>query len=270
MTSIHATAIVGERVRFGDGVRIGPGVLVEDDVVIGDRTRVDARAFVGRWTEIGPDVHVGLGAQVGGDPQIVGWQPVASRLVVGAGTIIREYATLHRAKDDGAATVVGERCFLMGGAHIAHDCRLGDRVIVCNGTLIAGHVEIGDDAFVSGNCAIHQFVRLGRRTMIRGLTAVSKDVVPFTLIDQTNTVRGLNIVGLRRSGLSLTVLAAIKRAYREIFRSPRPLTETLDLLEGGAPCDEVGEMVAFIRSSRRGICSARPPRGAPPATDEGA
>ncbi len=254
MSDIHPTAIIGERVSLGTGVRVGPNVVIEDDVEIGDRTVIGANSYIGRLVEIGTDNDIGFSVQIGGDPQIVDWEYADSRVVIGSHNTIREFATIHRAKAAGDATRIGDHCYIMGTAHVAHDCVIGDHVVICNGALVAGHAEVGDHAFISGNCAVHQFVRLGRRCMLRGLTAVGKDVVPFTLIDQTNTVRGLNVVGLRRAGLSRETQTQIKDAFREIFHSARPVAETLSALEAQELCAEVNEMIAFIRSSQRGFC----------------
>lgn len=254
MAVIHPNAVLGERVRLGEGVRIGPGAVIEDDVVIGDRTEIGANSFVGRLTVLGADNRVGLCAQVGGEPQVVGWTPVASRVVAGAGNTIREFVSIHRGKDEGGETVIGDRCYLMASSHVAHDCRIGNEVVLVNGALLAGHVEVGDNAFVSGNCVVHQFVRIGRRVMVRGMTALGKDVVPFVLVDQSNTVRSLNKVGLRRAGLPAAVIREMDAAFRELFRSKRPLFEALDKLEKAPMCAEVREMVDFIRASKRGVC----------------
>jgi UDP-N-acetylglucosamine acyltransferase len=254
MANVHPTAILGERITIGEGGTIGPHAIIEDDVVIGDGCRIGPGAFIGRLSEIGSDNEIGMNAQIGGDPQILGWKPVDSRVVIGSHNVIREFASIHRAKEPGAVTSIGDHCYLMGSAHVAHDCVIHDHVVLCNGALIAGHVEVGDHAFISGNCAIHQFVRVGRFVMMQGLTAVSKNIAPFTLIDRTNTVRGLNRVGLRRSGISPENRQAIKEAFREIFRSTRPVHESLAIVESSPMCDEVREMVEFIRSSKRGIC----------------
>ncbi len=256
MPDIHPTAIVGERVKLGHGVNVGPHAIIENDVTIGDRTSVGPSALIGRHTEIGADNEIGFMAHLGGEPQIVGWERADSRLVIGSHNIIREFVTVHRAKEAGDATVIGDHCYLMVTAHVAHDCRIGNHVTICNGSLVAGHVEVGDHAFISGNCVIHQFVRLGRLTMLRGLTAVGKDVLPFTMIDQTNLVRGLNTVGLRRSEITAPARREIKSAFKAIFRTTRPVTESVEQIESQPMCDEVREMIEFIRASERGICVA--------------
>jgi UDP-N-acetylglucosamine acyltransferase len=251
---IHGSAVIGARVTLGQGVVVGPGAVIEDEVTIGPRCRIGPQAFIGRYTEMGPDNSVGLAAQVGGEPQAIGWQPAASRVVIGAGNTIREYVSIHRALHDGGETCLGDRCYLMGSSHVAHDCRLGDEVVLANGALLAGHVEVGDNAFISGNCVVHQFVRIGRRVMVRGLTALGKDVVPFVLVDQSNTVRALNKVGLRRAGFPREAVAELARAFRTIFRSGLTVSEAVAELEAGSPGAEVREMLDFIRASKRGIC----------------
>ena len=256
MADIHPTAVIGERVTLGRGVRVWPGAIIEDDVVIGDRTEIGPYSFVGRLTVIGPDNRIGMCAQIGGEPQIIGWTPVDSRVVIGAGTVVREYASVHRAKDAGAETIVGDGCLLMGSSHVGHDCQLGAEVVLANGALLAGHVQVGDNAFISGNCAIHQFVRIGRRVMVRGLTAVGKDVVPFAVVDQSNAVRGLNKIGLRRGGFAAETIRQLHQAYRILFRPDRPLFACVAELESGPMSPEVAEMVDFIHASKRGICVA--------------
>lgn len=254
MTVIHPTAIIGERVILGSGVRVAAGVTIEDDAVIGDFSEIGPHSFIGRMTVLGPDNRIGMCVQLGGDPQILGWTPVDSRVVIGKGNVIREYVSIHRAKDSGGETIVGDGCFLMGSSHVGHDCRLGAQVVLANGALLAGHVEVGDNAFISGNCAIHQFVRIGRRVMVRGLTAIGKDVIPFAVVDQTNMLRGLNKIGLQRGGFAPEIIRELHQAYRILFRRDRPLFTCLEELESRPMATEVREMVDFIRASRRGIC----------------
>jgi UDP-N-acetylglucosamine acyltransferase len=254
MADIHPTAIIGERVTLGTGVRVNAGAMIEDDVMIGERTEVGPYSFVGRMTRIGSDNRIGMCSQIGGEPQITGWTPVDSRVVIGAGNVIREYVSIHRAKDNGGETIIGDGCYLMGSSHVGHDCRIGAEVVLANGALLAGHVEVGDNTFISGNCAIHQFVRIGRRAMIRGLTGVGKDVVPFVIVDQTNTVRSLNKIGLRRAGFAPEIVRQLHQAFRTLFRLDRPLFACVEDLKSRPMCAEVREMIEFIDASKRGIC----------------
>ena len=131
----------------------------------------------------------------------------------------------------GHATRIGNRCLLMVGAHVAHDCTLGDNVILTNNTMLGGHVSVDDRAYLSGSVAVHQFCRIGRLAMVGGLARVRQDVPPFVTIDGgTTMVVGLNKVGLRRAGFSPSEVLQLKAAYRLIYRSGLSWEEMLDAL----------------------------------------
>src|ERR1051325_120233 len=133
------------------GVKIHESAIVEPGAEIGEGTVVMAHAIVTAHATIGRNCRIHHGALVGGEPQDLSFDGSPSRVTIGDGTVVREYATVHRATKPGAATVVGPDCYLMANSHVAHDCVLGERVIVCNGGLVAGHVRIDDRAFISGH-----------------------------------------------------------------------------------------------------------------------
>ena len=145
----------------------------------------------------------------------------------------------------------------MQNAHIAHNCKLGNEIILAGGALLAGHVEVEDKAFISGNCVVHQFVKIGTLSLMRGLSRTSKDVPPYCIIDGTHTVRGLNLVGMRRAGITAEGVSALKSAYKELFRSPGIMGSKLKRLASEGPTPEVKTLVDFITKSKRGICIAR-------------
>ena len=180
-----------------------------------------------------------------------------SYLVIGDDNLIREYATLHRASGEGAETRVGSRNFLMIGTHVAHNCEIGDDNIFANGAALAGHIRVEDHVFLSSNVGCHQFVRLGRYAMVGGKSKIVQDVLPFFTTDGNPArVRGLNTVGLRRGGFGPQERAALKEAYRLLFRSGLPLAEALGRVEkiGG---EHVNHLAAFIRTSPRGFSRER-------------
>ena len=258
MTHIHPTAIVDTAASIGEGVSIGPFTIIEAGAVIGDRTKILSSAFVAGCCEIGPDCEIHTGALVGGPPQMLGMKGAGGRVRVGAGTIVREHVTIHRATDDAAATTVGEGCFLLANSHIAHDCRVGNEVVLANGALLAGHVSVGDRAFVSGNAVVHQFARIGRLAMIGGGSRVAKDVVPFTMVVNDSEVYGLNTVGLRRAGFNAAERQELKRIFRTLYRSSLNLSQALDVLRGGEPSSVLTEILTFIEGSKRGLCAGGP------------
>jgi UDP-N-acetylglucosamine acyltransferase len=256
--SIHPSALVSPRARLGQGVVVGPFAVVEDDVAIGDDCEIRAHAVIKRFTELGAHNTVHEGAVLGGEPQDVSFAGQDSRLVIGDRNVIREGVTIHRSTKAGGATLVGSGCFLMAYSHIAHDDRLGDQVIVANNVALAGHVEVADRAFVSGGVVVHQFCRIGRLAMVGGNAKVVQDCLPFVITDGAPArARGLNVVGLRRAGLSASQLRTLHQAYRCLLRSGLPLERALDELRAlGDPLAK--ELAAFASASKRGFAhSAR-------------
>lgn len=254
---IHPGAFVHPGARLGPGTRVGPGCVIDEFVVIGKDCEIRAHAVVTGHTMIGDGNQIGYGAVIGAEPQDLAFDPKAvSRVVIGDRNVIREHATVHRGTKDGTETRIGSDCFLMAGAHVGHNCVIGDRAIIANGALLGGYVGVAGGAFISGNAVIHQFCRIGRLAMIRGGGRIGKDVPPFMIGDATNRVRGLNVVGLRRSGIGPEARVALKRAFHALFLSGRPMPEVLGELEADA-ASEVREVIAFIRESKRGVVAFR-------------
>jgi UDP-N-acetylglucosamine acyltransferase len=250
---IDPTARVGSGARLGEGVRIGPYAVIEDNVVLGPGTEVRAHAVIKRFTTLGAENVVHEGAVLGGEPQDTAYTGADSAVVIGDRNLIREGVTVHRATTPAGATVIGCDCFLMAYSHVAHDNRLGDRVILANNVTLAGHVELGERAFLSGGVGVHQFCRVGRLAMVGGHSKITQDCLPFVLTDGAPArTRGLNLVGLRRSGMTAPSVRALKQAYRLLLRSSLPLETALTrMAEIGDPF--VDEMIAFVRASRRGF-----------------
>lgn len=258
---IHPTAIVDPAADIDPTADIGPWVLVDGPVRVGPRTRVMARAYLTGTTILGADNVVHPGAVIGHEPQDLAYRGAPTRLRIGDRNVFREHAEVHRATAEGTETVIGSDNYFMTRAHVAHNCRIGDRTIVCSGALMAGHVVLDDQAFVSGNCVVHQHVRVGRLALLRGLSRTSRDVPPFAIMDGTHIVRGVNRVGLRRSGFDAGRVRAIATAFRILFRVRRNLQDAVAEVEAAVRTPDVDELLAFIRASRRGVAMG-PPRGA--------
>ena len=252
--TIASTARVAPGAEIGEDVEIGEFVIVEDDVVIGPRTKLDPHVVVKRWTTLGADNQISVGTVLGTDPLDKNFSGERSYLKIGSGNRIREHYTISRGTEPESTTEIGDNNYVMTSGHIAHNCRLGSNIVVCSCALVAGYVEIEDQAFISGGVVIHQFSKIGRLAMIGGNTRVNKDAAPYFLYSEFNiTPRGLNMVGLRRAGFSAADIAALKNAYRLLFREGRPLEDALQRIEEETPTEHTRHLVEFIRSSHRGI-----------------
>jgi UDP-N-acetylglucosamine acyltransferase len=256
MPTIHPTAIVDPAACLGGDVHVGPYCIVEAGAVIGDRTRLLSSAFVAGCSVIGCDCELHHGAAVGGAPQMRIMDGPGGSVRIGAHTVLREFVTVHRATKADRCTTVGDRGFLMATSHVAHDCQVGDDVTIANGTALAGFVTVGDRAFISGNVCVHQFARIGRLAMIGGLARVTKDVPPFVTVVETGLVVGLNVVGMRRAGMTSAERLEVKRAYQALYRSGLNVSQARAALRAQPSSPLTSEILAFVEGSRRGLCAA--------------
>jgi len=253
--TIHPTAIIDPKAEIDSEAEIGPYVVIDGAVKIMGGTRVMAHAYLTGWTEIGADNEIHPGAVLGGAPQDKAYKGQQTYLRIGDRNIIREHVQVHRGTAAGSATTIGNDNFLMATAHVGHNCKLGDNIILANGALLGGHVEVGNSVFLSGNCVVHQFVRIGDYALMRGLSGTSRDVPPYAIIDWQHTVRGVNVVGLKRGGFDDKRIRAIREAFRILFRKGRNLSLAMkEVEEGGRANSDVLALLEFIKSSKRGVC----------------
>lgn len=235
---------------------IGPLAIIEAGARIGRGCRIHGQAQLIGSVELGEDCEVGHNAIIGTTPQDLSFDPATpSGVRIGSGNIFREHVTIHRASREGGFTEVGRDNFLMVGCHLGHDTIIGDRNILANHCLLGGHVRLGSGAFLGGGSAYHQFVRLGDLCMIKGLAAISQDVPPYVLVSDANRVRGLNVVGMRRAGLSAATRKNVKDAFHLLFLAGLNLREALESTESREWEPEASAFIDFFRvSSKRGIC----------------
>lgn len=254
-TTIHPTAQVHPQAQLGVQVNIGPYAIIEDQVRIGDGSIIDAAAQIKCFTTLGAHNHVHSMACVGGEPQDLKFRGEQSWLEIGDGNKIREFSTIHRGTEGGGGcTKVGSNNLIMAYAHIAHDCHLGNNNVLANAATLAGHVRVGDEVVVGGLSAVHQFVTIGDHAFIGGKTGVAQDVPPFMLaVGERATLRGLNLIGLRRHGFTSEEIHALKSAYKLIWRSNQERNEVIQQVETElGHFSQVMKLLDFIRSSKRG------------------
>lgn len=234
--SIHATAIIEEGAQLGKGCVIHPHAIIKRGTVLGDGVAVHPFAVVG------------------GDPNFLKFDPATvSGVRIGAGTVIREHATINRSIYAGKETVVGARCYLMANAHVGHDCTVGDDVVLATNIMLGGHVDVGSFTFFGGGAGAHQFCRIGEGVMIAGLARITQDLAPFLLVAERNEVSGLNLVGLKRRGVSREAIAELKECYAAVFAGgdPRKLAAARVAKTAEARC-----FLGFFAEGKRGF--ARP------------
>lgn len=248
---IHPSAVIEPGAQLGAGCVVGPFSLIGADVRLGDNVTVKSHVVITGHTTIGDDCTIFPFAVVGEIPQDLKYKGEKTRLEIGPRTRIREHVTLNLGTEGGGGlTRVGADCLLMAGCHVAHDAILGDRVIVVNNAGIAGHCIIEDDVLIGGLAGVHQFVRIGRGAIIGAVTRVTNDVIPYGLVQaERGDLHGLNLVGLKRRGVSRADITALRAAFQMLAQGEGAFQDRARRLGEETESDYVRHIVDFVTSA---------------------
>lgn len=253
---IHPTAIVEPGARIGSDVEIGPFSVIGVQAVIGRKTIVQSHVVLEGDVTIGSGNFIGHGAVIGAPPQDLSFLPERkTRVEIGNDNIIREYCTVHRGSAEDSVTKIGDKNFLMAGAHIGHNCQIGNNVVIANNCLLAGYVRVDDEAFLGGGSTFHQHMHVGRLVMVQGSSAFGKDLPPFTIAAERNSIFGINVIGLKRAGFGAKDRDEIKNAFKLVYTSGLNISQALEkaaTMNFGPPAREFLDFVA--NAKKRGIC----------------
>ena len=258
MSNIHPTAIIFEGAEIGPSVVVGPYCVVGSNVKLGKGTKLHSHVVIEGHTSLGSDNEVYPFACLGTAPQDLKFGGEASTLEIGDANKIRESVTMQPGTITGhMKTVVGSNNLFMANCHVAHDCVVGNHNVMANSVALAGHVEVQDHVILGGMAGIHQFTRLGSMAFIGAGAMVSQDVPPYCIAQGDRAlIKGLNLVGLRRSGFKSEEIVGIKKAYRHFFSTVGHIKEKLETLPTDlASIAKVAIMVEFISGSKRGLAS---------------
>lgn len=251
---IHPTAVIHSGAKVDSTVQVGPYAVVDEGVELGPECVVGPHVYLTGLTSIGARNRFYAGCVIGEAPQDLKYKGEPSALRIGDDNTFREHVTVHRATHAGEHTTVGSRNFLMASCHVAHNCCLGSQIVLANGALLAGHVSVSDGVIISGNCLVHQFVRIGTLAIMQGGSAISRDLPPYTVARRGNRLGGLNVVGLRRIGMSAEERLELRRLYHLLFRGGLKFDVALASAREQFSAAPAKVMIDFVASSRRGLC----------------
>ncbi|MEL0082848.1 MAG: acyl-ACP--UDP-N-acetylglucosamine O-acyltransferase [Gammaproteobacteria bacterium] len=253
---IHPPALVSEQASLADDVEVGAYAIIGDRVEIGSGSVIGPHCVVSGPTRIGKDNQIFQFCSIGEAPQDKKYRGEDSTLEIGDRNTIREYCSIHRGTaDGGGVTRIGDDNWIMAYVHIAHDCQLSDRITLANGASLAGHVTIDEGAILGGFSLVHQFCAIGSGVFSRMGSAIVQDVPPYVMVGgNVAEAKGINLEGLKRSGLSNDELQKVRRAYKTLYRSGLKLQQAITELEVmSADSPHVAVMVDFLRGASRGI-----------------
>jgi len=257
--TIDSTARISPGAVVGKDAVIGPYCIVGPNVVIGEGCVLRSHINVEGHTTIGPRTKIAPFVSLGGPPQSMKYGGGPTRLVIGSENDIRENVTMNiGTEEDGGLTQVGDRCYIMAGTHVAHDCKVGNNVVFANNVLLGGHSTIGDNVVFGGGVAVRQFVRIGEGAMIVGLSGVRADVIPFGMAHgPLADLVGLNVIGLRRRGVDKAGLHRIRDAYHAIFFGEGTFKERLARFPDELAAEPmVARILDFIKTAKRPLTMA--------------
>ena len=265
--AIHPTSVVEDGAVLGAGVEIGPFCHVGPRVTLAEGVRLVSHVSIAGITSIGARTIIYPQAVLGGDGQILRNDFTDGRLEIGEDCVLREMVSMNvGSRKGGGLTRVGARGYYMVSSHVGHDCVVGDNVTLANSAVLGGHVVVGDRAIFGGLVAVQQFCRVGKGAMVGGLSGVNRDIIPYAMAFGDHVeLAGLNLIGLKRSGMSREAINALRGAFRHIFYGAggHIIARAREARLRWPDVPQVGEVVDFILAdAKQELCQARR-RGAP-------
>ena len=251
----HPSAIIHPGAKIGSDCEIGPYCVIGEHVTLGERCQLHSHVVIDGHTRLGRENEVFPFASLGLKTQDLKWKGGLTRTEIGDGNTFCEYVTIHSATGNGEVTTVGSHNHILAYCHLAHNVTLGSHVIMSNVATLAGHVTVEDHAVIGGLAAVHQFCRIGKFAMIGGCSKVVQDVPPFMIADGNPAeTRTINKVGMERHEVNEEAQAAMKQAYKILFREGLSIPNALAKIEAEVPpLPEILHLVQFVRTSERGI-----------------
>lgn len=252
---IHPTAIIDPKAEVDPSCDIAPYAVIDSHVRLSAGCKVGPHVHLTGHTEIGANNRFYTGCVIGEAPQDLKYKDQPTRVRIGEGNVFREHVTVHRSAKLDEDTTIGSNNFLMANCHVGHNSHVGNNVIIANGALLGGHVTVQDRVFISGTCLLHQFVTVGALALMQGGAGCSKDIPPYTIAAGVNGIVGLNIIGLRRAGLTPADRLELKKAYKAIFRSNLGIRKAAEAAAPHFPNPHAQTLIQFVLNSKRGVCA---------------
>jgi len=257
---IHPTSTVHPSAQLGKNVDIGPYVVIGPEVKIGDDTKIGSHTIIRKWTTIGSGNIIHHNVSIGLPPQDYKYKGERNEIIIGDKNVIREFATIHLPSGEGKQTVIGSENFIMVYAHIPHNCRVGNQAVIGGYVGLGGHTVVGDQVVIGGLAGIHQNTRIGRLAMIGSSSKVTQDIPPFMLFDgNPGYIRGLNLIGMQRRGISDETISEIKKCFKLLYSSRSSTQQAVsEIRKKVKSSDEVDQLLSFLEAeSHRGISKKR-------------
>lgn len=254
-STIHPTSIIEPGAEIGINVTIEPYAIIKSNAILHDNVVIRAHAYIDGNTTIGEGTIIYPFASIGTKTQDLKFKGEKTYVTIGKSCEIREFVTVNSSCEEGSTVKIGNNCLIMAYCHVAHNCEVGNHVIMSNNATLAGHVTVEDFAIIGGMTPIHQFTRIGSYAFVGGMSRVTHDIPPYTIgAGIPYKFGGLNLIGLKRHGFSLSTRLELSRAFKLLYRSSYSFSEALQKIkEELTPLPEINHFLQFCSSSKRGL-----------------
>jgi UDP-N-acetylglucosamine acyltransferase len=252
---IHNTAIIHKSAQIADDVEIGPNVIIGENVKLESGVKIIANAYL-EFCEIGEGTVINPFSSIGTPPQDLGYKNEPTKVIVGKNCLIKENVTINRAANSGDLTTrVGNKCLLMIGSHIAHNCQLEDEVILANLATLGGHVHVGFGAFMGGMSVFHQNIRIGEMSIVSGFSAARQDILPYSKGEgRPPYPQGINAIALKRRGVSQEERTRINETFKLLISPEYNTSQAIEKIKAEIPTNQyIEKMIEFVQTSKRGV-----------------
>lgn len=210
---IHETVTVEDGAQIADGVTIGPFCHIGKDVKLASGCQVESNVILKGKLSVANDVRIFSFVSIGHEN---------SEVTVGEKTHIREFVQIGSQEDENEIPkkiIIGANSFLMGYVQILSGVEMGDYCILTNAVRLYENVKCEERVIIGGLSTVEANNTLGTGVMIGGASYVNQDMPPFTLVEGNRaTVKGLNVVGLRRRMKNKEDIDEIKSIFKRILR----------------------------------------------------
>jgi len=210
--NIHSSVIIEDGAKIAPDVKIGPFCFIGKDVELKAGCTLESNVILKGRLRVDENVKIFSFAVIGCED---------SDIEIGEKTHIREFVQIgvqNSIDGEKAKISIGANNFIMGYVQIMDGVKLGDFCIVTNAVRLYENVQCEERVIIGGLSTVEANNKIGTGVMIGGASVVASDIPPFMLVEGNKaTIKGLNVIGLRRRLENKGDIEEIKAVFKKIL-----------------------------------------------------
>lgn len=206
---IHPSAVIEPGAQIAEGVYIGPFCHIGAETVIGADARLEAHVILEGPVTLEDNVRLFSFVKIGN-----GHCPVT----IGTRSVVREFCQIGNQTDSATPVVIGTECFIMAYVQLFSGVTLGPNCILTNAVTMNQDSACEERVIIGGLSTVAAECTIGTGVMVGGASNLRQDVPPFCLVEgNPSTVKGLNLIGLRRRFGDAEDVESVKRSFKQLY-----------------------------------------------------